>query len=411
MVLSIPSPSLTDLLPPFLSHIPASFASPKPPPSLPPLLTPLTRSRLTHLSFNITSSDSSWLSLLTWSPNPSDGQSLHEHLSSQDYYFLHQTPSPNTFHCKGFRRLDAETLQSLISIPEIELLVLYQFTTDDLLSESGDIGNAWKVHDVRLADDEEALLPAGIFHASIEAAEEEFRTNPRASSSSIVASGNTGASAVEEDDDDDYWGRYGEEDTESSAGDHHDHPAATVSQQHSPVQIAASVLARRMLQEDNEDREEDEYFARYANVEAVLDKPSSETTAVPASASREVDRRDSVSTAQTSTSVTFDHHNLSTPLTAFTNPSTKVSPIVTTISQPQQQSQMWENRKVVADLEDAAAVHTQGEVAIQQHISTSIKSLYRLWKAGGMDGEEFGRFLEREVEVLKVVEEAGELGS
>ncbi|KAK6499059.1 hypothetical protein TWF481_011628 [Arthrobotrys musiformis] len=412
MVASIPPPQISSLLPSFLAHIPASFASPKPPPSLPPLLTPLTRSRLTHLSFNLSSSvENSWLSLLTWSSIPSDGQVLQEHLAGQDYYFLHQPPSPNTFVNKGYRRLDGETLQCLVEIPELEVVVLYQFIADDIISEEGAVGDAWKVQDVRLADDEEALLKAGVFCESIDAAEGGFR------SSSVAVRGfsyghnfQQSQKQVEEQDDsdDDYWGRYDDEETESVAGD--EEPRSIPQQPQSHVQIAASMLARRVLEQEEqaEDKEEEEYYARYANVEPVLDNP------VPTNPEGVVDRRDSISTNITSTSTTFDAQTLSTPLTAFTHPSTKVSPVMTattisTTSHPK--PEVATAKRIVAGLESAAEVHTQSEVAIQQHVSTSIKSLYRLWKAGGMDTEEFGRFLEREVEVLKVVEEAGELGS
>ncbi|KAK6339870.1 hypothetical protein TWF718_009259 [Orbilia javanica] len=424
MVASIPPPTLSSLLPAFLAQLPASFASPKPPPSLPPLLTPLTRSRLTHLSFNLTT-ENSWLSLLTWSSNPSDGQLLQEHLASQDYYFLHQPPSPNTFLSKGFRRLDSETLQCLISIPELELVVLYQFVADDLISESGEIGNAWKVHDVRLAD-EDVFLSGGRFLESIDAAEEQFRSVPKYTAGYTFGSNFQQSQRQEEEDDDeddDYWGRYDDEETESVAGDEDARPPVTNHQYQQPqshVQIAASLLARRVLQEqtdqeqqqkEEEDKEEEEYYARYANVEPVLDNPT------PTTAAEGLDRRDSISTNITSASTTFDAQTMSTPLTAFTHPSTKVSPVITATTTINNHAshhpkpEVATAKKIVAGLESAAEVHTQGEVAIQQHVSTSIKSLYRLWKAGGMDGEEFGRFLEREVEVLRVVEEAGELGS
>ncbi|KAK6531963.1 hypothetical protein TWF694_003126 [Orbilia ellipsospora] len=416
MVLSIPPPTLTTLLPPFLSHIPASFASPHPPPSLPPLLTPLLRSRLTHLS----TTSSNWLTLLTWSSNPSDGENLHSHLSTQDYYFLHQPPSPATYTLKGFRRLDAETLQCLILIQELEIIILYQFVADDIVDEEGERGDGWKVHDVRISDDEECFTSSGVaaFVGCIEEAEEGYRSRSISSRYTSTVDTNTIASGVkvdenEDEDEDDYWGRYDDEDTESSAGDQYEQPPQQTEQQHrssfshihqSPVQLAASMLARRVLhpeQETEEDKEEEEYYARYANVEAVLDKP-------PAAARADMDRRDSISTTHTTQSNERVLGDLNTPSTRITIPSAKISPTVvnnTAASNPRV------GERVVGELESAAQVHTQNEVAIQQHVSTSIKSLYRLWKAGGMEAEEFGKFLEREVEVLRVVEEAGGLGS
>ncbi|KAF3911062.1 hypothetical protein AA313_de0204268 [Arthrobotrys entomopaga] len=411
MVLSIPPPTLTGLLPPFLSHIPASFASPHPPPSLPPLLTPLLRSRLTHLS----TTSSNWVTLLTWSSNPSDGENLHSHLSTQDYYFLHQPPSPATYTLRGFRRLDAETLQCLILIQELEIVILYQFVADDIVDEEGSRGDGWKVHDVRISDDEECFTSSGIsaFVGGIEEAEESYRSRSFSSRYDYDSTAVAGGRKEEEvdDDEDDYWGRYDDEDTESSAGDQYEQPPQQNEQQQhrgsfshmhqSPVQLAASMLARRVLhpEEQEEDKEEEEYYARYANVEAVLDKPAGE-----------IDRRDSISTTHTNHSIGQERvlGDLNTPSTIITIPSAKISPTVVNNTAAKN---VRLGEKVVGELESAAQVHTQNEVAIQQHVSTTVKSLYRLWKAGGMEAEEFGRFLEREVEVLKVVEEAGGLGS
>lgn len=322
---------------------------------------------------------------------------------------------------KGYRRLDGETVQCLVEVTELEVVVLYQFVGDDITSEDGEVGNAWKVHDVRLADDEEVLLTAGKFWSSIEEAEGGFRSVPRYGGYSYGNSYNNNLQpqkqqGEEEDDDDDYWGRYDDEETESVAGDEDTRPPVVQHQHTQPqshVQIAASMLARRVLQEqtqeEEDDKEEEEYYARYANVEPVLDNPGP-------TIGEGLDRRSSISTNHTSTSATFDAQATSTPLTAFTHPSTKVSPVITATTLTNNAShhpkpEPATAKKIVAGLESAAEVHTQSEVAIQQHVSTSIKSLYRLWKAGGMDGEEFGKFLAREVEVLRVVDEAGELGS
>lgn len=47
----------------------------------------------------------------------------------------------------------------------------------------------------------------------------------------------------------------------------------------------------------------------------------------------------------------------------------------------------------------------QNEVAIRQHIATSLKSLYRLARAGGMEREDFAGLVEREVALLGVEED------
>lgn len=56
-------------------------------------------------------------------------------------------------------------------------------------------------------------------------------------------------------------------------------------------------------------------------------------------------------------------------------------------------------------LRPAVEREAQNEVAIRQHISTSMKSLYRLARAAGMEREDFGALVEREVALLGVEED------
>src|SRR5947208_1080855 len=106
MVNFIPDPEVQQLVTPFITHLPTAFTSPKPAPTLTPLLAPITRARLEHLSFG----GAPWLSLLTWSSSPEDGHRLYEHLIEEDYFFLHHSETPKSYTYKGARRLDSETL-------------------------------------------------------------------------------------------------------------------------------------------------------------------------------------------------------------------------------------------------------------------------------------------------------------
>jgi hypothetical protein len=56
-------------------------------------------------------------------------------------------------------------------------------------------------------------------------------------------------------------------------------------------------------------------------------------------------------------------------------------------------------------LERKAEHYSQAELAIKQHISTDIKSLFRLARASGIDREEFERIIQRELEVLPMLEQ------
>jgi hypothetical protein len=55
-------------------------------------------------------------------------------------------------------------------------------------------------------------------------------------------------------------------------------------------------------------------------------------------------------------------------------------------------------------LEREAESHSQAEIAIKQHISTDIKSLFRLARSAGIEREEFERIIQRELEVLPMLE-------
>jgi len=58
----------------------------------------------------------------------------------------------------------------------------------------------------------------------------------------------------------------------------------------------------------------------------------------------------------------------------------------------------------VERLEREAESHSQAEMAIKQHISTDIKSLFRLARSAGIAREEFERIIQRELEVLPMLE-------
>jgi hypothetical protein len=59
----------------------------------------------------------------------------------------------------------------------------------------------------------------------------------------------------------------------------------------------------------------------------------------------------------------------------------------------------------VERLEREAESSSQAELAIKQHISTDMKSLFRLARASGISREEFERIIKRELEVLPMLEQ------
>jgi len=55
-------------------------------------------------------------------------------------------------------------------------------------------------------------------------------------------------------------------------------------------------------------------------------------------------------------------------------------------------------------LEHKANTHSQAEVGIKQHISTDIKSLYRLARSAGIERDEFERIVKTELDCLSLME-------
>jgi hypothetical protein len=59
----------------------------------------------------------------------------------------------------------------------------------------------------------------------------------------------------------------------------------------------------------------------------------------------------------------------------------------------------------VAKLEESAGKQEQSEFGVKQHISRSIRSLFLLSRAAGIDRQEFERMVRTELDVLGMVED------
>ncbi len=74
------------------------------------------------------------------------------------------------------------------------------------------------------------------------------------------------------------------------------------------------------------------------------------------------------------------------------------------IANPEPSSPSSRASDTVARLEHTAESQSASEIGVKQHISTNIKSLYRLAKSTGMDRAEFERVVQRELEVLSIMD-------
>ena len=387
---AIPPPDARNLLPPLLACLATANATRQPPPALLPLLSPILRQRVQLLA------SSNWLPLLCWD---SEAASQLPDIVSN----LHVEPHPASGEIEVedpdeilYRRSDAETLHARLVLGEYGIAPTYLWCT------GGEQGDRWELSELRGTGN----IDDGTewFKSMSEAADAGFRrkeNNVNSVSSqpksSLSQEPQPSAPNDEEEDDGSYWAAY---DQTPGRTPNKQSPAP---QTNSRVQIGPT-------------QSELEYFARYASeVQPAMDPHDPDEEAAgpgestlngnsfgfsqqePLESTRQLadtthsgtnvdnDRRDSPydSKPEHIESINEDpHHGLSHPRPSSSASSTSVE-----------------------RLEREAANSSQAELAIKQHISTDIKSLFRLARASGIQREEFERIIKRELEVLPLLEQ------
>lgn len=256
---------------------------------------------------------------------------------------------------------------------ELGVEIIYMWIGNDPENED----DGWKIQDTRLSEDREEQN----WYISIGEAEQAFYdqassyTPPLVQSSTSVSAPQRAAVAQEvEDDDDDYWNMYDRT------------PARTP-----------------MLAEKQDTPSEGSYYARYSDVQPMLEPGPTSTSLTGIN-------------IPLNTQPSYSPLSTQTANTASTTPPAALSPTfaphkddcitVTYAPRPRSvTSSSSSTRESIARLEENAGRHIQNEVGIKQHISTTIKSLYRLSKVTGIQREEFERILQAEVAVLAMMDE------
>lgn len=360
MVRHIPQPDPRDLLPPLLACLPVTFASPRPPPALFPLLSPILRQKVQFLSSTSEPTDS-WLPLLCW--DSLEAQKLSGIIESHPF-----EPHPVSGEIEiedhediQYRRVDEETLQAKIEMLEIGLKFIYLWCEEN--EENG--GPGWRLCEIFPAD-ANARPQGRAWNPSISQAEEEAKEallmeilNQEESSTSPWSSNITEEIDTTEDD---YWALYDNT------------PGKTPAHSHSRSPLLNSANDNRHLIPTSDA----DYYAQYAQVQPTMDNddPSEHTADTESSTLNGNILMDAI--ANPIASRTYSNHL--TPPDSSCGASTMVS-----------------------RLEDSAATHSYVEVTVRQHISASIKHLFRLSRGTGMDREEFVRVVRTELDALALI--------
>lgn len=397
MPLAPPPPSPRELLPPLLACLPTSFVSPQPPPALLPLLSPLLRQRVNFLN---SAGTEGWLPLLSWDPqrasklpNVIEKMDLEPHPVSGELELEDPRPAK-------YRRLDEETIHARIELEQFGLLPVYVWCEKD---EHGGTDPGWKLADLRALDDAED--GNAWFDSPSEANE---------SSASQMNGGVNGQSAnvpqiaqpeEEDDENDDYWAQYDQT------------PSRTPAPRRSPAPQSSTVKQSSNLSRGRS-QSEMEYFARYGSeVQPALDSHDPdedshelgdstlngdslvETRGLQSGSSGEIkEQADYLSSLQPHAGWDQAQNSITTDQNANGE-----------ISMPHAISPTVSHSSIDKLEERAAEMSTDGgsdraHLAIKQHISTDIKSLFRLAKTTGMAKTEFERIVRTELDMLDMME-------
>ncbi|OAA49293.1 hypothetical protein NOR_01216 [Metarhizium rileyi] len=377
MAVAIAPPDRATLLAPLLPALPAAAASTQPAFQLLPLLSPILRQRVQLLSI---SSTEPWLRLLCYDTSKAAKladiarrPALEPHPVSGEVEVDWEYDSETRY-----RRLDEETLQALVALPDLGIAFQLVYCVND--KEGG--GDGWRIGEVTVA---EKPCPFSQFGgaASIAEAESKHKDKDTKSSDTLRVNGAVAKSTQDDnDDDDDYWARYDAT------------PARTPANNRSPALNTSSGAGAPSQQSSGlRSAAEDDYFAQYDDVQPVMDNhdPDEEAQAAQLDLPLGFQQKNSTVSRHESERVGIQQG---------------LSNAEIALQHPRPDSSASSNGShTVAKLEETAGRQEQNEYGVKQHVSRSIRSLYMLSKASGIDKEEFERLVKMELDLLSMMDE------
>ncbi|KAK3941538.1 hypothetical protein QBC46DRAFT_382441 [Diplogelasinospora grovesii] len=400
----IDSPDVRGIVIPLLSSLPGAAISTQPPTTILPLLSPILRQRVQLLS---SGSTEPWIRLLTY-----DTAKVPKLKTIAQSGELEPHPASGEIEIDWdydvqikYRRVDKETLQTLVVLGQFDIFLRLVYCVGD--KDGG--GDGWRVGEVGVASDPSPLDSFGGF-SSIQEAEASFETANSTANKQIngiysngISNGAASAQPVddgEDDDDDDYWARYDAT------------PARTPATKRSPA--PQSIAQPSQASPYRSSSAEDAYFAQYDSVQPAMDPhdPDEEVEGMhaPPSGPSGLNRDAAHSVEQTELNETSGAWTLAEPPRSPSERSTRSrqddEERAAGLVHPRPESSASSNGSLtVAKLEESAEKREQSEFGVKQHISRSIRSLFLLSRASGIDREEFERMVRTELDVLGMVED------
>ncbi|EGD96049.1 hypothetical protein TESG_03509 [Trichophyton tonsurans CBS 112818] len=398
MVDYIPPPEPRQLLAPLLACLPLGFAASRPPPVLLPLLSPVLRQRVQLLGAGSgagsTSSAESWLRLLCWGPaNAAEVERIvgEAESSFEPHPVSGEIEIPDDIII-AYRWFDAETLRCQLPLDEFGLTVVYVWCPLD--QEGG--GAGWRVAEVLPLDalrDEE-----GAWFRSIEEANEALRESTAKEPVKEVKATNVPVIVHEDDnrdgeDEDDYWAQYDNV------------------QSRTPANGAVSMGIDQHDGHGGEKMSDAAYYNRYSNVQPALDsddptidKAEVGDSSLNGNTLEDIFKRQMDNIIQQQQ---LQSQSAAAAAAATTErgrqPAEEESELP--LNHPRPASASSSNRSdAISKLEHSAERQSASEMAIRQHISTNVKSMFRLARAAGMSRAEYQAMITRELDLLEMME-------
>ncbi|KAF4972181.1 hypothetical protein FZEAL_9643 [Fusarium zealandicum] len=396
----LPPPDTTQLLAPFLPALPPAAISTEPAIGILPLLSPILRQRVKLLS---SASTEPWLRLLCY-----DIAKVPELTKIVQSGSLEPHPVSGEVEVDWdydaeirYRRVDQETLQALVALENLGLAFRLVYCVGD--QEGG--GDGWRVGEVNVTDKPSPFSQFGGV-SNMKEAERQFeedkakkatdQTNQTNSASSHTLHVPNGSQEEDADDDDDYWARYDAT------------PARTPAPKHSP---APPSMPASQLGDHRTASAEDAYFSQYDNVQPAMDNhdPDEEAQqaqiAPPLGLGRAVTRESAEATELNETQGAWTLAELdksdSSPVRNGDDAERHAA-----LLHPRPASSASSNGSdTVAKLEASAGKQEQNEFGVKQHVSRSIRSLFMLSRASGIERQEFERLVRNELDILAMVED------
>lgn len=389
---SIRPPDVQQVVGPLIPSLRAAAVSLQPAESVLPFLTPILRQRVQLLSF--TSTNDPWIRLLCYDPAKvpklteiAQGERLEPHPVSGeveiDWDYDIET---------RFRRVDEETFEALVVAGELELAFRLVYCTGD---EDGD---GWKVGEVTVRDTPSPFSSFGGV-STIDEAERQFKESkqPKATTTSaphtFLSARNVPVAAQDEDDDDDdYWARY-----DATPG------TKTPATKRSP--------APQTMQPWNTSTEDD-YYAQYDDVQPAMDNhdPDEEVNVDVSPplglAAKEANAaQNGHSEAEAAENGLHGSWMLAEPPRSSSTPHSRSGDEPNLVHPVPRPASSAGSNASIEKLEAVAARQEQSDFGVKQHVSRSIKSLFLLSRASGIDREEFERMIKTELDTLGLLED------